>query len=347
MKFRSYKHILQFKFDAGTSRGVLKTKNSYILEIWEEGNEARKGIGEAGPLFGLSPEYQEDLLQSFNNRMEKVFKDGFPRDKEAFQSWLKTNPIPEASFQMAFEMAYLNWLNFGKDIYFQNDFSNRKSQIPINGLIWMGEKDFMLKQIREKIDAGFTCLKMKIGAINFQDEISILEFIRKEFSSEFLKIRVDANGAFDPKSALQKLNEISKYDVHSIEQPIMAGQIKEMAELCKSTPLPIALDEELIGIREFSAKNNLINEIKPQYLIFKPSLLGGFVQTNEWIELAKNKDIPWWITSALESNYGLNAIAQFAAEYENDLEQGLGTGSLYHNNFDSDLRIDSGYIKLI
>ncbi len=346
MKFRCFNHRLDFKFDAGTSRGVLRSKNSYILELWDEEQPEIKGIGEAGPLYGLSPEFEEDLLNSFNNRIKQRIEKGFPRDLDTFLLWLKSNPIPEASFQMAFEMAFLNYCLGGGDRYFINDFSEGKKEIPINGLIWMGEKEFMIQQIKEKVASGFTCLKMKIGAIHFEDECAILSMIRREFSEKDLIVRVDANGAFLPNEALDKLQKLAKFDLHSIEQPIMPNQREEMAKLCEKTPLPIALDEELIGIRKFNDKINLISEINPQYLIFKPSLLGGFVQTDEWIKLADEKNIPWWITSALESNIGLNAIAQFTANYAINREHGLGTGSLYHNNFETKLSIHAGKLRL-
>lgn len=344
MKFHCFKHRLQFKFDAGTSRGILKEKNSYFIKIWDENNPSFQGIGEAGPLLGLSPEYRDDLLETFENRIQTIFHQGFPLDLFDFNNWIKLNPIPEASFQMAFEMAILNYLNKKEGAYFTNNFYLGKQSIPINGLIWMGSKEWMLAQIKEKISLGFTCLKLKIGAIGFEDELALLEFIRENYSAQDLIIRVDANGAFSPQEALKKLESLAKYDLHSIEQPIQPKQYDLMNFLCRNSPVPIALDEELIGIRNNNDKLSLIEQIQPQFLIFKPSLLGGFCQTEEWIELADQKNIPWWITSALESNIGLDAIAQFTGQFDNPLPHGLGTGGLYENNFDTDLTIHQGRI---
>lgn len=198
----------------------------------------------------------------------------------------------------------------------------------------------MKMQIRDKIERGFKCLKLKIGAIDFAEEIDLLKAIRKEFSSTLLEIRVDANGAFKYKEALTKLEELAKFQIHSIEQPIRQGQIKEMASLCAQTPLPIALDEELIGVHKLEKKSELLNTIRPQYIILKPSLLGGYSASEEWIKLAENRNIPWWITSALESNIGLNAIAQWTYLQNKSIFQGLGTGQLFTNNITSPLKIN-------
>ena len=218
--------------------------------------------------------------------------------------------------------------------------------MPINGLIWMGSKEFMLQQIEEKLNAGFSCLKMKIGAIDFENELDILSSIRKRFSASEIELRVDANGAFHSNEALEKLEKLAKFELHSIEQPIKAGQWEEMARLCSKTPLPIALDEELIGVVGKANKIDLLQKIQPQYIILKPSLHGGLLGTKEWIELAKESYIPWWITSALESNVGLNCVAQFASSFDNKLPQGLGTGGLYENNTASKLFINQGYIYM-
>ena len=206
----------------------------------------------------------------------------------------------------------------------------------------MGDKDFMKSQIKEKLKSGFSCIKMKIGAINFDEEITLLKSIRKEFSSKEIELRVDANGAFSPNDALEKLNRLAELGLHSIEQPIKQGQLQEMAELCSKTPLPIALDEELIGVFSSTEKEHVIHTIQPQYIILKPSLVGGFAGSKEWINFTQNKNIGWWITSALESNIGLNAIAQFTYTLQSKLPQGLGTGSLFTNNFDSPLEVKDG-----
>jgi len=209
----------------------------------------------------------------------------------------------------------------------------------------MGDQNFMKRQIKDKLKTGFSCLKMKIGAIDFDAEMELLKSIRKEFSSKEIELRVDANGAFHPKNALEKLDQLSTLDIHSIEQPIQQGQIQEMAELCSNTPLPIALDEELIGIFSFEEKKKLIATIAPQYIILKPSLIGGFTGSKEWITLTKQFNSGWWITSALESNIGLNAIAQFTYTLQNNLPQGLGTGSLFTNNFTSPLEVKNGTLR--
>ena len=234
--------------------------------------------------------------------------------------------------------------NGGKRIYFDNDFTTGKRQLPINGLVWMGDKNFMREQIEQKLEEGFTTIKMKIGAIDFETEIKLLESIRNRYDKDQITLRVDANGAFSPEEAMQKLTELAQLDIHSIEQPIKQGQWSKMRELCAQTPLDIALDEELIGVNERTKKIELLDTIKPQYIILKPSLHGGISGTQEWIELAEERNIPWWITSALESNIGLDAICQLTAEYQNGLPQGLGTGSLYTNNLTSNLVVSDGYI---
>lgn len=257
--------------------------------------------------------------------------------------WKELREFP--SIQFGVEMAFRS-LASEEDpfLLFPSEFTRGNDSIPINGLVWMGEERFMKDQIVEKIDQGFKCIKLKIGAINFETEIKLLKFIRREFSAEEIEIRVDANGAFSASKAPEKLKRLSELRLHSIEQPIKAGQAHEMAALCENTPLPIALDEELIGVADVMDKKKLIQTIKPQYLIFKPSLIGGIKGTGEWIELAAAEDIDWWITSALESNVGLNAIAQYTYTLNNKKPQGLGTGGLYTNNFDAPLEVASGQL---
>ena len=328
---RFFERNLQFHFEAGTSRGILTSKKSYFVALVVDGKEY---IGEAGPLKGLSPEFQEDLFPSFKEVISKQLQLPIPQNLAELEEQLRQNPIPEPSFQMAYEMAIHAYLNGREMVYFDNAYTQGKQQLPINGLIWMGSPEFMLKQIDDKLAEGYTCLKLKIGAIDFDQELSILSSIRNRFSSAEITLRVDANGAFHPNEALQKLEKLSQFDLHSIEQPIRAGQWKEMNELCKISPIPIALDEELIGIRDRNKKIELLNAIQPPFIILKPTLLGGFFETKEWIQLAEERNIDWWITSALESNYGLKAIAQFTANYPVTIPQGLGTGKLYTNNFD-------------
>lgn len=248
------------------------------------------------------------------------------------------------SIQIGVETAFMS-LNAPTPFHlFDTPFSNSEAGIPINGLIWMGDRAFMKKQIKEKLVTGFSCIKMKIGAIDFASEIALLQHIRNEFTSDEIELRVDANGAFSPKGALEKLEKLAALDIHSIEQPIAQGQYHEMAALCEKTPLPIALDEELIGLFTKEEKKVALQTIQPQYIILKPSFIGGFKGADTWIDLAEAKGIDWWITSALESNIGLNAIAQYTSTKNSILPQGLGTGSLYTNNIPSPLGIYQGEI---
>jgi L-alanine-DL-glutamate epimerase-like enolase superfamily enzyme len=228
---------------------------------------------------------------------------------------------------------------------FDTAFTSGIQPIPINGLIWMGSMDFMRQQLTDKIEAGFDCIKLKIGALDFQQECALLEDVRKHYSASQISLRVDANGAFNPKKALEKLQTLAAFDLHSIEQPIAAGHVHQLKELCATTPLPIALDEELIGIHDTAQKANLLDTICPQYIILKPSLLGGFAAAEEWITLAEERNIGWWVTSALESNIGLNAIAQWTSSLKTKLPQGLGTGGLYTNNVESPLVVDAGVLR--
>ena len=253
-------------------------------------------------------------------------------------------PASLPAVRFGFETAFLDLENGGKRIIYKNDFSLNQKPIPINGLVWMGDFDFMQSQLEEKLEQGFSCIKLKIGAIDFEKECNLLEFIRKRFDDSKITIRVDANGAFPANETLNKLEILSNYAIHSIEQPIMANQWYEMKRLCAETPLPIALDEELIPLVNLEDKKRMLDYIQPQFLIFKPTLLGGLQKTAEWIELCKERNIDWWITSALESNIGLNAISQFVANYNPTLPQGLGTGKLYHNNIESSLEIENGQI---
>ncbi len=332
MKANYKQHNLQFKRPSGTSRGVLHTKETWFL-ILRENNKI--GIGECGILRGLSI----DDVSDYEEKLQWLCKN-IQRDKAELLQELKSYP----SIRFGLEMALQSLKAENPMQLFPSDFTEGKAKIPINGLIWMGEKSFMKEQIQEKIEQGFHCIKLKIGAIDFEKEVDLLQYIRREFSAEAIELRVDANGAFHPDEALEKLKRLSELDLHSIEQPIKQGQIEEMAKLCQETPLPIALDEELIGIVEKEEKEQLLAQIKPQYIILKPSLLGGFAASNEWINLAEKHTIGWWITSALESNVGLNAIAQFTYQKDTNLPQGLGTGSLYTNNIKAPLEVKQEFL---
>ncbi len=327
-----HKYLLEFKRPSGTSRGILTEKETWFITLEENG---KKGIGECGILRGLSaddrPDYEEKLKWACDNIHlgEKAL-------------WEALLEFP--SIQFGIEMAFLSLKSENPYILFPSDFTNNSSSIAINGLVWMGEASFMKQQIEEKLAAGFNCIKLKIGAIDFNKELELLQFIRSHFSPEEIEIRVDANGAFTSTEALDKLNQLNQFQLHSIEQPIKQGQIQEMADLCKQTPFPIALDEELIGVFSFEEKEKLLQEINPQYIILKPSFVGGFRGTQEWITLAEKYNIGWWITSALESNIGLNAIAQWTYTLNSNMPQGLGTGALYTNNIDCPLEVKNGQL---
>lgn len=312
---------------------------------FEKGKSDIIGWGEAAPLPGLSVDDVPGFEAQLANFCTELSGQDLPVQENDILQWV-SEMIPAAfpSIRFAFETALLDLSHGGIKKIFDNAFYDEGSPIPINGLIWMGDKDFMLQQIDKKLSEGYNCIKMKIGAIDFEHECALLEYIRSKYTAKEIVLRVDANGAFDPITAIDKLKILASFDLHSIEQPIKQGQIGEMADLCKSTPLPIALDEELIGIDCIAAKRDLLNAIKPQFIILKPTLLGGIQSSREWIELAESMGIGWWMTSALEANIGLNAISQFTSIYAVTMPQGLGTGQLYHNNIDSPLLIRNGQI---
>lgn len=326
------KYILNFKRPSGTSRGVMNEKETWFIILEENG---KKGIGECGILRGLSaddrPDYEEKLQWTCQNI--HLGKD---------QLWEALLEFP--SIQFGVEMAFQSLASENPFLLFPSEFTEGKKNMDINGLVWMGDEVFMKEQIEEKLAQGFHCIKLKIGAIDFQKELDLLHFIRQNFDENTIEIRVDANGAFSEDLALNKLNQLAGYKLHSIEQPIAKNHTDTMAELCKTTPIPIALDEELIGVFSYEEKEQLLQKIKPQYIILKPSFVGGFRGTKEWIDLANKHQIGWWITSALESNIGLNAITQWTFLQQNSMPQGLGTGGLYTNNFDSPLEVKNGQI---
>ena len=291
------------------------------------------GVGECGVFRGLSYDDRPD----YENKLEWLC-DHINADLGSLYQELKEFP----SIQFGLEQALLSLKSEDKYALFPSNFSKGLDRIPINGLIWMGEASFMNEQISKKLKAGFTTLKMKIGAINFDTELDILKGIRNQYDASELELRVDANGAFSVEEAMGKLEKLAVFGIHSIEQPIKAGQTETMRRLCKSSPIPIALDEELIGVLEKNQKQALLAQINPQYIILKPSLVGGFHGSLEWIKVAEDLGIDWWITSALESNIGLNAIAQFTYTLKNKLPQGLGTGALFSNNIEAPLFVKDG-----
>lgn len=321
--FQSY--TLNFITPGGTSRGVLHTKETFILTIEKDG---KKAVGECALFRGLS----SDDVPSYEEKLQWLCEHIHLPQKELLES-LRDFP----SIAIGYEQALLN-LEHGADLYFPSDFTLGKDSIPINGLIWMGDRAYMEKQIKEKLSSGFHCLKLKIGT-DWPVEHEVLKSLRKTFPETELELRVDANGAFSFEEAKRVLDKLNALEVHSIEQPIKAGNRPQMAELCRETPVPIALDEEVIGINTLSAKKELLEVIQPQYVIFKPSLSGGFQGTDEWISICTLLGIQWWITSALESNIGLNAIAQYTYTKNITRPQGLGTGGVFSNNFPSSLQL--------
>ena len=333
------KYTLNFRFIAGTSRGTMTRKSVWLIKVWDENNPDLFGIGEIGPLAGLSPDAQTNYTEVLG----------------AVAQWLKAHSLPNSedeclrladalseggqpALRFGLETALLDLWSGGRRILFPSAFTSGNEPIPINGLIWMGDPAFMRNQARSKLDEGFTCMKMKIGAIGFEDELNILELL-KEANTEV--IRVDANGAFSPDDVQEKLEILSDFGLHSIEQPIAAGQWQEMRKVCQESPVPVALDEELIGVSP-DQREQLLDTIQPAYIILKPTLLGGMAATRNWIQKAEERKIGWWMTSALESNIGLNAIAQQTAVLHYSGHQGLGTGQLYENNFDSPMIIRKG-----
>lgn len=329
MKAAWKKHSLQFKQPAGTSRGVLRTKDSYFLKVEKEG---ATGLGECGLLRGLSADDRPDYEVVLHWLVENIERP----EAELFGS-LEEFP----SIQFGLEMA-LRDLSTENHVLFPSGFTRGEVRQPINGLIWMGDLNFMKQQIAEKIEQGFTTLKMKIGVIGWEQEQAVLKLIRKEYGTGDLCIRVDANGAFSPKEAPAVLDALAKLKVHSIEQPIGQGKWQEMAALCENPPVPIAVDEDLIGLFKEQDRRKLLNTVRPQIIILKPSFVGGWRGSEEWMALSAEFGCDWWVTSALESNLGLSAIAQWNHLQHNPIPSGLGTGSLYTNNFTSPLFVKDG-----
>ncbi|MEI8085259.1 MAG: o-succinylbenzoate synthase [Paludibacter sp.] len=331
MAFLTARHSslqLQFKFPAGTSRGVLLHKPSSFLILEKDGF---RGIGECSTIPNLSIDPETTYTQKLDE-VCRLLNDGCDPNS------IDLSAYPSIAFGL--ETALLDLAAKGSKQLFPSLFTEGKAGIPINGLVWMGDKVFMQKQIHEKIAAGYHCIKLKVGAIDFDSEMEIIAGIRQQFTPSDIEIRLDANGGFTPAEALEKLNKLSVFDIHSIEQPIRQQQWIAMAELCQKSPIPIVLDEELIGVKS-SEKEIVLAKINPAYIILKPSLIGGFGASEEWIRLAEKHNINWWITSALESNIGLNSIAQWTFTLNSKLPQGLGTGQLYHNNIPSPLEIDN------
>lgn len=325
------KHTLKFKRPSGTSRGVLLEKDTYYIVVEHEEIVGKAGIGECSTIKGLSVDDRLHYEQMLKDCCHDINVYAINPNRE-LKEW------PSICFGI--ETAVKDLDQGGNKILFPSSFTNGKEGIPINGLVWMGDIDYMIKEVEDKLNAGFRCIKFKVGNAVFENELRLLAVLRESFSPESLEIRLDANGAFTKNEAMGKLESLAKYNIHSIEQPIRQGHWMDMAALCSNSPIPIALDEELIGVYLHRDKEMLVSYIRPQYLIFKPSLLGGFNATEEWIDIAKKYGVKWWVTSALESNIGLNAIAQWTYTLKNKLPQGLGTGQLYTNNIPSPLMLE-------
>ncbi len=311
------RYFLAFKQPATTSRSTMRVKETYFVKVWDDATLDRFGIGECAVFRGLSsddiPDYEQQLASACR-----------------YIHAINISDIPYSSMRFGLEDA-ISQLNRHETTF--------PSPITINGLIWMGTAEKMLERVEEKLADGFKCLKLKIGGIDWESELDIIRSIRQRFTPEKLELRLDANEAFSLEVAHQRLDQLARYSIHSIEQPIKRGQIKELADLCATSPIPIALDEELIGITPKTQKNKLLSSAKPQYIILKPSLCGGFREADEWISIAEDLGIGWWATSALESNVGLDAITRWVSRYKPTMPQGLGTGQLYRNNVPSPLII--------
>ena len=329
---------LHFKQPAGTSRGVYTTRKSYYLTITDDNRSSIKGVGECATLPDLSCDAVPEYFKILSDVCRMVEQTGnIPYDI--------LRPYPSILFGL--ETAFAQLDANGSTRLYDTPFGRGEEGITINGLVWMGTFEEMYSRLETKLKAGFHCVKLKIGAINFDKELDLIKHIREAFDKNTIELRVDANGGFSPDNAMERLEALAKYDIHSIEQPIKQHQWGEMARLCKETPLPIALDEELIGVNVKSMKEYLLDTIRPQYIILKPSLHGGMYGCTEWIQMAKERGINSWITSALESNVGLNAIAHYCAKTYGpsvSMPQGLGTGQLFTDNIDMPLVIDGDKI---
>lgn len=328
MRLEFAPYLLHFKEPGGTSRGVMTEKPTFLIIVYDEADPSHFGIGEAAVFPGLSPEADGNYVWKLTELMANV-------------AIGKTTDLSRhSSIQFGFEQALLDFSCGCRGIYYPSAFTQGESRIEINGLVWMGDFDRMIERIEEKLKAGFRCIKLKIGAIDWHKELEMIEFIRRRFSEESLMIRVDANGGFTMDDALPRLKRLADLGVHSIEQPIKAGNPELMAFLCQVSPLPIALDEELIGKYTTADRVAMLDAIKPAYIILKPALCGGFSGGEEWISLAEERGIGWWVTSALESNVGLSAIAQWTAYIGAKGPQGLGTGGVFTDNFDTPVYLE-------
>ncbi len=335
LKARWIEHTLRPRFALGTSKGTIEARLVWYLIAWEDTRPEVKGIGEVAIFPGHSREFPADV------RVKLIELSG---RTDNWDQRLYTDLVDVPSVRFAVEQCMKDLEAGGTKTLFPSEFTLGRKAIPINGLVWMGDKTTMKQRIREQIANGYSTVKMKLGAIGIEDELALLKAVRAEFGPQDITLRVDANGAFAYSEAPRVLEELAALHVHSIEQPIAAGLYESMAELCATSPLPIALDEDLIGLNMRDSKVDLLDHVKPKYIVIKPSLVGGWAATREWIALAEARGIGWWITSALESNIGLNAIAQFTATLDVDMAQGLGTGQVYTDNIPSPLHAEKGLL---
>lgn len=333
MRLQFAPYVLKFKEPAGTSRGILTEKITCIIRIFDEREPQKFGIGEAAIFPGLSPEADDRFFYKLME-LQANFRIGKSTDLTRFPS-----------LQFGLEQAIRDFSSGCRSIYSMSKFVTGEKAIEINGLIWMGDYDRMIERIDSKLEEGFKCIKLKIGAISWKDEVDMIKHIRDRYSPDEVEIRVDANGGFTMENSLPRLARLHDLGVHSIEQPIKAGSPELMRFLCDVSPLPIALDEELIGKYTREEKSNLLDEVKPRYIVIKPTLTGGYSGATEWIEEAEERGIGWWITSSLESNIGLNALAQWVATLDTRMAQGLGTGALFTNNFECPLYLEADSLR--
>jgi o-succinylbenzoate synthase len=348
LRLRVLQRPLRFTFPARTSRGALTEHLAHYLLLDDPAHPERPaGVGEASPLVGLSPDEDDHFFDHLQALAARFNRAGVTDLTPAGALRLVPAALPAVRFGL--ETAALDWTNGGRRQLFDTPFSRGEARLPINGLIWMGDAGFMREQIARKLAEGYACLKLKIGSLDFETELNILSEIRAIAGPERLTLRVDANGAFAADDALEKLHRLAAFDLHSIEQPIQPGQLVALTRICRESPVPVALDEELIGVTDDKAIAMLLDVVKPAYVVLKPTLLGGLTATRQWVMAAQSREVGWWLTSALESNIGLNAIAQLAADLGvGDFPQGLGTGQLYQptDNPAAPLRAEGGWLRL-
>lgn len=326
MKVSIARHRLNFKRPSRTSREVLIYKDIWYVKLTDPVTNST-GVGECAVFPWLSCDWMPDYEQQLLHICHQIKNDSEP----------ELDNFPSIKFGIESALAEIRGEHPG--------WAGGEVSFTINGLVWMGSEEEMLQRVGEKINSGFKCVKLKIGGIDFNRELAILKSIRDSFNCDAIEIRLDANGAFTPQNAMQRLDMLARFDIHSIEQPIRQHQWSEMKQLCSQSPIPIALDEELIGINDSQTKIEMLETIQPAYIILKPTLCGGLSGSDEWIRYATERNIGWWATSALESNVGLNAIANWLASYQPILPQGLGTGALYTNNIASPLRLDGEKLR--